>query len=339
MVEHKAIARLARTLLSVVCFASGCDAWADDFFAGKRITIVVGFGPGGGIDAYARLLAQHLGKHVPGQPSVGVVNMPGAAGLTAVMAMQNTLPPDGTTIVAFNPALVVQSILTPQKFRVNFAEANWLGSADGDLRICYMWAATGVKTWDEFKRRDPVIMADSGGGDSAIEQKILRNIFGVKIKQVLGYAGSSEKQLAVERGEVDGDCGAWTGTPTNWIRDRKINFVMRFQDETAVGLPGDVPYSGDLVTDPKQKSILDLLTAGSDIGRPYLMSKAVPTDRLAALRTAFDATMSDVAFRNDGKSRQLTIHPTSGLELQEKVQRLQSLPPTIVDEARHIMQD
>jgi tripartite-type tricarboxylate transporter receptor subunit TctC len=332
-------AGVAATVAALASIISVTASNAQDVYANKRISIVVGFGPGGGIDAYARVLAQHLGKHIPGHPAVLVVNMPGAAGLKAVMSLQNAASRDDTTIVAFNPALVVQSVLQPQRFKVNFADVHWLGSADGDLRICYMWAATGVKTWQDFQRRDPVIMANSGGGDSSIEQKIMRNLLGIKLKQVLGYGGSAEKQLAVERGEVDGDCGAWTGTPIDWIREKKINVVLKFENSRAEGLPDTVPFAGDLIASTSEQQVFRLLTAGSDIGRPYILSKATPPDRVQILRDAFDATMRDPDFLEEMHKRQLTIRPTTGGELQRKVRALYALPADVIQRAEKVMED
>jgi tripartite-type tricarboxylate transporter receptor subunit TctC len=311
----------------------------DDFYANKRISIVVGFGPGGGIDAYARTVARYLGNYIPGNPTVIVVNMPGAAGLTAVMSLDASAPKDGTTIVAFNPALVVQALLDPDKYKVNFSEMTWLGSVDEDLRLCYMWGATGVKTLDEMLKRDQVIMADSGAGSTSIEQRILRKLFGVKLKQVFGYQGSAEKQLAVERGEVEGDCGAWTGTPDAWIKGNKINVVMRFNKRAGYGMPESVPFAGDLLKDPKQKALLTFLMAGSDIGRPYILSKSVPTDRIKTLRVAFDKTVTDTNFLADAEKRRLTVVPTSGAELQEKLKALYAMPPDVIAEAREILED
>lgn len=328
-----------QTMVMLACTIGVYPASADDFYANKRISIVVGFGPGGGIDAYARTLAQNFGKHIAGHPSVIVANIPGAAGLSAIVALENSLPRDGTTIVAFNPAIVVQSLMTPEKFKVNFSELNWLGSVDEDLRICYMWGKTGVKNWEEFLRSDQVIMADSGGGGSSIEQKILRKLFGVKLKSVLGYEGSADKQLAVERGEVDGDCGAWSGTPADWIRNKKINLIIRFQKDVGEGLPVSVPFAGDLMTDPRQNSLLSLLMAGSEIGRPYVLSKAVPGDRIKLLRDAFDETMKDPEFLDEARKRGLSVGPTPGVELQEKVKGMYALPPDIIAAAREILEE
>ena len=291
-----AILLLCSSFAAMCCWSSPTVQAQENFFAGKQISIVVGFGPGGGVDSYARTVAQFVGGHIPGNPTVIVRNLPGAAGLKAVMSLATPAAQDGTTLVAFNPAIVVQSLTMPDKIKVDFSRLNWLGSADEDLRICYVWGATGIKTFQDMLARGQVIMANSGGGSSSIEQKILRNILGVKLKQVLGYGGSADKQLAVERGEVDGDCGAWTGTPEQWIRDGKINLVTQFQDHVSHGLPASVPYVGDLIRDQHQKELLGLLMAGADIGRPYVTAKSVPAERVRILRDAFDKTMTDPRF-------------------------------------------
>jgi tripartite-type tricarboxylate transporter receptor subunit TctC len=315
-------------------------AGAADFYAGKRITITVGFTTGGGYDAYARLLAKHYGKFIPGNPDVIVQNMPGASSLTSVTSLDANMPKDGTMITAFNPGLLIQSMTIPDKVQVNFGEFNWIGSIAEDLRVCYAWAASGIKTWDDMVKRPQVNMGDTGPGSSSyVNQKLIERIFGVKLNQVLGYPGSAEKRIAIERGELDGDCGAWTSTPPEWIRDNKIVTVIRFEQHVAMGLSPSVPYALDLVKDPDKKQLLGLLNSSADVGRPYIMSKDVPADRVKILRDAFDKATSDKAFLADADKQGLIVSPMKGVDVATFLKKLYGTPKPIIAAAKEITGD
>ena len=325
----------------IICgiLLNGAAAAQDNFYAGKAISLVVGSTAGGGQDNYGRLLARHLGRNIPGNPNIVVQNMPGAGSLSAVVAMDNTLPKDGTTIVTFNAGLVLSSIATPDKVRANFSDVAWLGSSGQELRICYMSAISGVKTWDELLKKDPVIMGDigAGGSGSYIYQKILQQVFGVNLKQVLGYPGTAEKRLAVERGELDGECTNWTSVPADWVRDKKINLVIRFQNQTPNGFPENVPYGGGLVKDPEKKKLLDLFNSSSEIARPFIVSKAVPTDRLKLLREAFERTMKDPQYIADAEKQRMEVSPTPGAAVETMLKELTNTPPAVIAAARELL--
>jgi tripartite-type tricarboxylate transporter receptor subunit TctC len=330
---------LAAALLAAPCVVPDV-ATAADFYAGKRISIVVGFTPGGGYDTYARLLAKHIGKFIPGKPEVIVQNMPGASSLNAVMNLEAGAPKDGTVITAFNPGLLIQSMTIPDKVKARFGEFSWLGSIAEDIRVCYMWGGTGIKTWDEVVKRPQVTMGDTGPGSSSyVNQKLIEKVFAVKLKQVLGYPGSAEKRLAIERGELDGDCGAWTSTPDDWIRDKKINTVIRFQKQVSMGLSADVPYAPDLVQDPAKKQLLELLNSSAEVGRPYILSKEVPADRLKILRDAFDKATNDPEFKADGEKQGLIISPMKGADVAEFLKKLYATPPAIIQAAKEVTGD
>ena len=338
--------RLLRPSLAVCALVAplalaGTVSAQQNFYAGKTVNIVVGFTPGGGYDAYARLLARHYGRFIPGNPNVVVQNMPGAGSLLSVRNLDGTAQKDGTVIAAFNPGLLIQSMTIPEKISVNFQEFAWLGSIGNDLRVCYTWGGKNIKSFDQMLKRDQVIMGDTGAGSSAyVNQKMLQQIFGVKMKQVLGYPGSAEKRIAIERGELDGDCGSWTSIPEDWIRDKKVDVVIRFQKEVSHGLQESVTYAGDLIKNDQNKlKLLDLLNAPSEIGRPYILSKAVPADRLQVLRTAFDATMKDAQFNSDADKQQLIIDPIQGDKVSGMLKELYATPPSVVQEAKAITGD
>src|SRR5580704_17081823 len=204
--------------LGIAAAATMAPAVAQDFYRGKTITIMVGFTAGGGFDLNARLLARHLGRHLAGNPDVIVQNMPGAASLKSVLYLDTTAPQDGTVISTFNFGQIGDSRMLPEKVKVDFRKFSWIGSISHDTTICYTWHALGLKTLAELQRHGTVHMGLTGVGTSSdINQKILREIFKVQVAQVGGYPGSADERLAIERRELDGDCGAWSSIPQEWI--------------------------------------------------------------------------------------------------------------------------
>lgn len=307
---------------------------APDFYAGKTLNIVVGFTPGGGYDQYGRLLARYIGAHIPGAPSVVVQNAPGAGSLTAVRRLDANLPKDGTAIVTFNPSLITESLTSADRVNVNFSEFGWIGSITRDFRVCYMWHATGVKDWAGVAERKEVIFgATSKGTGSYVNGAILRNVFGIKLRHVIGFPGSAEQRLAIERGELDGDCGSWSSIAEDWVRDKKINTFVSFSAVKTPDMPQDVPFIGDFAKTDEQKAILSILSAAGELGRPYLVSKDVPADRLQILRAAFNATMQDKAFLADADKQKMPVYPIGGAEAGEIVKRIYSFPPALIKAA------
>jgi tripartite-type tricarboxylate transporter receptor subunit TctC len=304
----------------------------------KNLTIVVGASPGGGYDVYARMLARHIVHHLAGQPTVIVQNMPGASSLKAVQYLDTGAAKDETVIAAFNPGLITMSLIEPEKIRFKFTGVAWIGSITRDLRACYAWAATGIRSWDGLKQvKQFNIGAPAPGTSSYINAAILKNLFGIAVHHVTGYAGSSEQRLAIERGELDGDCGAWSSVPADWISGHKVNPVIRFSALPFPGLPADVPFARDLAPDQAARELLDLLTAPDELGRPYVVSRQTPADRLAALRSAFDATMKDREFLAEAQKLDVpTVGPIAGAVAESIVAMIYAAPQPLVTRARAV---
>ena len=312
---------------------------AGGFFKGKTVRITVGFAPGGGYDTYARLAARHWGNQIPGKPEIIVVNMPGASSLKSVQYLDAGAPKDGTVVTTFNPGLITQSLTTPETVKVRFTDYTWIGTMSRDVRVCYMWnATTKARSLETMRQLDQVVFGETGTGSSAyIEQRIIGQIFGVKVKQILGYPGSAEKRLAIERGELDGDCGAWTSIPPDWLRDGKISVVLRFARDLAPGMDDKAPVAIDLVSEPKKKNLLNLLGASNDFGRPYIAPKETPADRVAALRQSFAKTIADADFVAEAAKQKLTIiAPMIGEEAEKLLADIYATPADVVAEAKSI---
>ena len=329
--------------LAAVCLALAAPAApaaaqdAASFYRGKTVRIIVGFSSGGGYDVYARVLARHLARHIPGNPSVIVQNMPGAASLKSVQFLTAGAPADGTLLTTFNPGLITQSLTVPEKIGLSFLNYAWIGNVSEDFRVCYTWNGTGIRTWQDLLARPKVNFGNTGAGTSAyIDNRILSELFGVRMNMVMGYPGSADKRIAIERGELDGDCGSWTSMPEEWLRDSKITVHIRFSRTLVPGMPASAAAARDLLSDPKKQQIFALLTAAAVIGRPYIAPKAVPPDRVAALRTAFDATVKDPEFLADSERQRLLVTPMTGGEVESLIAELYRTPPDVVAAAREI---
>jgi tripartite-type tricarboxylate transporter receptor subunit TctC len=281
-----------------------------------------------------------LGRHIPGNPTVVVQNMPGAASLKSVQYLTTGAPADGTLITTFNPGLITQSLTVPDKIGVNFLDYAWIGNVSEDFRVCYTWDGTGIRTWQDLLARPKLNFGNTGVGTSAyIDNRILSELFGVKVNMVKGYPGSADKRIAIERGELDGDCGSWTSMPEEWLRDSKITIHVRFSRTLVPGMPASAAAARDLLTDPRKQQIFSLLTASAVIGRPYIAPKAVPADRLAALRSAFDSVMTDAEFLADSEKQRLLVTPMTGAQVETFIQELYRTPADIVAAAKEISGD
>ncbi|HWG04741.1 MAG TPA: hypothetical protein VG271_06990, partial [Beijerinckiaceae bacterium] len=291
----------------------------------------------------SRALARHLGDHIPGHPAVIVQNMPGAGSVIAIRYIESTAPKDGTAIGVFLPGIITQSVVTPEKIDVDFRDFSWLGIVSSDFsRVCYGYGPNGIRTWDDLMKRtpsNPFIMGTTGtGASNYINGASLRDIFHANLKIILGFPGSAELRVAAERGELDGDCGGFSSIPSEWIKDDKAHLFVRFAEKLAPGIPDSAVYVGSLAKTDEQKKLLSVLYAADKLGRPFIMSKDVPADRLAIIRQGFDDTMKDDGFLKDMQTVQETVFPLTGQEAEKIYAEMKQAPQSILAEARKIYQ-
>jgi tripartite-type tricarboxylate transporter receptor subunit TctC len=333
--NHRRALALALVPASLIAAAPGQAQ--DDFYKGKTVNIVVGFTAGGGYDVNARAVARHLGKHIPGNPNVIVQNMPGAGSLQSVRYLDATAPKDGTVMTVFNPGLITQSIVEPERVSVDFRKLAWVGIVTADYRVCYGFGPNGVKTWDEMmKRKEFILGSTAKGSGNYINGATLRLVFGAPVRQILGFPGSAEQRIAIERGELDGDCGSYSSLPADWIRDRKAHSFVRFTEKTPPEIPASAVFINSFAKTDEQRQILTVLNAADELGRPFVMSRQVPADRLAILRKAFNDTMKDPAFLVDMEKQQLPVNPATGEESEATVAKLANVSPAVAAKARAI---
>jgi hypothetical protein len=318
----------------------GAPARADDFYQGKTLSLIVGYSPGGGYDINARLLARHIGRHIPGTPAVVVVNMPGAGSLRSLEHLERHAPTDGTVVSLFDYTQITNSLLTPDKVPIDFRKFKWIGSVAQDLAVCYAWHTLNAKTMADLQRLPKIHMGRTNPGTSSdTQQRILRKLFKVNVLSVAGYAGSAEAFIAVERGELEGGCMTWSSLPPAWISGNKIDPIMRVTSGTAPDLRAGVPSAFDLLTDDRDRKILRVLSAAGEVGKPLVVNDRVPAERVQILRDAFAATMKDPAFVADAEKMRQAVSPTIGDAAVKIIDEIYSSPTDIIEAARAIAGD
>jgi tripartite-type tricarboxylate transporter receptor subunit TctC len=332
--------RLVPILLAPVMVAVlASAASADDFYKGRTFSIVVGFSAGGGYDFYARNLARYIGRHIPGNPTVVVQNQPGAGSLTAVRSLDANAPKDGTVMVIFNPGLVTQSIVDPERVNIDFRNVAWIGAVTPDFRVCYGFGPNGVKSWDDMmKRKEFILGSTARGSGNYINGATLRIVFNAPVRQILGFPGSAEQRIAIERGELDGDCGSFSSIPTEWVTSGKAHPFVRFIERRPPEIPESAPFIGTFTKNQEQRQVLDVVNAGDDIGRPFIMSRQVPAEQLSIIRKAFMETMADPAFLADMEKQMLPVNPLSNQQTEAIVANLAKASPAAIAKARAIYQ-
>ena len=322
-------------LLPSIVFAQNMK----DFLVGKPLTLIVGLSPGGGYDTFGRAVAQFIGRHIPGNPNVIVQNMPGAGSLTSVLYLDSTAPKDGSVITTFNPGIIMDSITDPSRAKKKFNDLGWVGSATDSFRMCYFWHKSGISKYADLKREKVINVGGGGGIGTAAynDVGILKNIMQLNVKAIVGYPGRAEVHLAMERGELDGECGTVEGIPEDWIRNKHVNVVAKTTPGPGTGIPDGTPWLGDFLERSEDIEVLQTLTLTNKIGRPYVVSKQVPLDRLSILREAFDATMRDQDFRNAAERERLNINPLPGIEAAKLIDKIYNVPSHIAVRAREII--
>jgi tripartite-type tricarboxylate transporter receptor subunit TctC len=327
---------------ALIALASAVPAHAqsvEEFYRNRAVTILVGFTAGGGYDLYARLLGRHIGRHVPGNPTIVVQNMPGAGSLKATQFVYSVAPKDGTVLATVSRGMVTEPLLNDAKF--DATKLSWLGSITSETSVCATWHTSPVKTWPDMFARDFTLGGSATGADPDTFALILRNLLGARVKLVTGYPGGNDINLAMERGEVDGRCGwSWTSIKsqkTDWLRDRKISLLAQFGMEKNADLP-DVPLVLERAANDEQRQVLRLLIAGQFVGRPFFAPPELPSDRKAALRQAFDATMRDPEFMAEAGRLDMEISPIAAAVVDEFLADLYRTPKEIVRKATSAIQ-
>jgi len=314
-------------------------AYADtvaDFYHGKAISIYVGFPPSGGYDIYARVLARHFGRHIPGNPTILVKNMEGGSGVRAASYMTNATPQDGTALGLFLDITSVGKLLGgPGDFDPN--KMVWIGRMVSTDSVAMVWHTAPAQTVEEAKRTPIVMAVTQAGTSTSMISSALNDLVGTKFKIVRGYQGSPPMALAMERGEVDAIGGiSWEAvrlTKRDWLDQHKARVLYGFGAHRLKEVP-DAPALIDLAVDDKSRRILGLFASAPEVGRAFVAEPGIPADRAAALRAAFMTTMKDPDFIADMKKTNLELEPLSGEEVQKIIADTMATPHDLVEQAK-----
>lgn len=327
---------LAAALLG---YAGSSGARADeveDFYKGKVVTVVIAFSAGGGYDLYARLLARHMGKYIPGNPTLVPQNMPGAGTLKATKFLYSVAPKDGTYIGIFSRSMPLAPVLGLPDATFDATKFTWLGSITKDTITCVSWHNSKIQTWDNATTADYRIGGEGKGSDPDLYAMLIKNVLGAKAKLVTGYPGTADIVLAMERGELDGLCGISYSTIKSrhaaWLANKELNILVQAAIEKDAGLP-DTPMMLDLAKTPEQKSILELVLAPQTMARPFVAPPGVPQARARALQDAFNKTMKDPDFLAEAQKLQLDVDPIQGQKIEEILVALYKTPKDIAQKA------
>jgi tripartite-type tricarboxylate transporter receptor subunit TctC len=301
--------------------------------AGKNVTMIIGFGPGGGYDAWGRLVARHIGKHLPGNPNVVPQNMPGGGSFNAANHIYTVAPKDGTVLGIIARDAALGPLTGAAGARFDPLKITWLGSPTLETNVCISMARAKVKTFKDLQENELIIGNTGVGTGTYSYPKALNSIFGTKFKLISGFPSSTDVLLAMERNEVDGICESLDsviGKRPDWIATKKVNVLFYGGVKPTIDLHG-APFIVDQARNAEEKQALEFLYAGQGIGRPFVAPPDLPADRLKMLRDAFNATMKDKDFVADATKQKLDVEPEDGEHLEALIRKVYATPKAVVE--------
>jgi tripartite-type tricarboxylate transporter receptor subunit TctC len=312
-----------------------------EFYKGKTVELLVGYSAGGAYDVYARLIARHIGKHIPGNPAVVVKNVEGAGSLRLTNSLYNALPKDGTVFGAIGRGTAFDPLFGSTAAQFEATKFGWIGSANNEVSVCAAWHTSGITRLEDTYTKELVVGGDGPSNDTDQFPRLTNGVLGTKMRLVSGYPGGNEISLAMERGEVQGRCGwSWSSikaTRMDWYEQKKIHILVQLALEKHADLP-DIPLIMDLAKSPEQKQIFSLIFSRQVLGRPYLAPPGLPPDRLAALRKAFMDTMSDPELLAEAEKAKLEITPVAGAKIQQVVADAYKVDLALAKKAAQLLQ-
>ena len=326
---------------SIAAALVATPATAQDYYAGRSIEFIVGGDSGGGYDIYARAVARNLGRHIPGNPTIVVKNMPGAGSTRAGIYISTVAPKDGGSVGALMPGAIVGPLLEDKPMtQFDPTKVIYIGTADTGVRICATYQNSKINTFAAAQKAKTILGASSAGGATRDYAFLLNHTAGTQFSVVAGYKGTVDITLAMERGEVDGLCGwDWSSVKSQkseWVRDKKLNLLVQVglepqQELTDLGVPPLWPF----IKDETNRKVAELVVSQQVFQRSYIVPPGTPAEQVKILRTAFDATMKDPQFLADATKMKISITPLSGQQVQDLVAKMYSAPRDLVERARN----
>ncbi|MGE5537265.1 MAG: Bug family tripartite tricarboxylate transporter substrate binding protein [Gemmatimonas sp.] len=314
-------------LLPVPSSANGVE----DFFRGKTVTYYISTVPGGGYDLYGRFVAQYIGKHIPGNPTLVPKNMPGAGGLTMTNWLYNVAPRDGTAIAGPPQALAIEQVLGSKGIQYDAGKFTYIGRAAPVVEVMYTWHTSKTKTFKDAQTRETIMGGTGPTSPTITYLKQLNVLAGTKFKAISGFGGTTEVNLAMERGEVEGSIKSWASMKVDnpdWLKEHKVNIILQFALDKPDDLP-DVPLMMEIGSTEADSQALKFFAYGNAMGRATFAPPALPADRTAALRAAFMAMTRDPEFLAEAEKRRIDIGPLDGEGLQKIVAETLSVTPDV----------
>jgi tripartite-type tricarboxylate transporter receptor subunit TctC len=313
---------------------------AEQAFRGKTVNVYIGFSPGGGYDFYGRLVARHIGKHIPGKPNVVAQNMPGAGSFKAANYLYAVAPKDGTALGIVTQTIALEEALGTKGVLYKAANFNWIGRATAIVEVTLTWETSKAKTIEDAKHNVIPVAGTGSGSPSEGYPKLLNGVAGTQFKVITGYTGSTAGMLAMERGEVDGALTSWNTlrlTKQDWLKNKKINLLVQYTLEREPDL-ANVPAIVELGKSPLDKKVLAFYASGAAVGRSFAAPPGVPADRVKVLRTAFDEMLKDPEFLAEIEKTKAEFRPLSGEKLQTLIADTANVPKDVLEKTKANLQ-
>jgi tripartite-type tricarboxylate transporter receptor subunit TctC len=339
-VLHRLASPIAASAVAVILSLAATPAAAGDavaeFYSGRSIALLIGYGPGGGYDSYARVLARHLGKHIPGHPSIVPQNMPGAGGLAVASYLYNVAHADGLTLGIFGPFTALEPLFGNRSARFDPVRLTWIGKMDVDAGACGAWRSAGIERVSDLQRKE-VVFGSSGRASTTTQQVLaLKNLLGAKVRIVQGYKGSADITLAMRRGEVSAMCGIAASNVLvqlqDDIRSGDMRIFVQFGRKNAPEF-GTAENIYELLSSSEDRQVAEVIFRPNELGKPVASSPGLPADRAAALRDAFARTMTDAGFVDEMARMSLPVNPATGEEVAQVFAALYATPRPLIERA------
>ena len=326
-------------LVAALLAPAAVSAQPAEPYAGRSVSVIIGFGPGGGYDLWGRTVARHIGRHLPGKPNVIPQNMPGAGSYVAASHIYNAAAKDGTVLAIIARDVALGPLTGAPGARFDATRMSWIGTPTKEHNVCIAYHTAAVKSAQDLRDKQ-LILGDTGPGTGTRSYpRVLNDLLGFKFKLVGGFQSSADVFLAMERGEVDGICESLDSVNNrrpDWISGKKVNVLLQGGVGPHPDLKG-VPFVLELARNPEERQVLEFLYAGQGIGRPFVAPPDMPAERLKMLRDAFNATMKDAEFVADARRSKLELEPEDGEHLAALIRKIYATPRPIIDRVGNLI--
>jgi tripartite-type tricarboxylate transporter receptor subunit TctC len=324
-------------LAALALLAAAPAAAQDEPFRGKTVNLYIGFSAGGAYDLYARTVARHIGRYLPGHPTVVPQNMAGAGSLRLANYVYSVAPKDGTAFATMGRGAAFGPLFGQPGGSFDAQKFTWLGSANDEVSVCASWHTSGIRSVEDLFSKELIIGATGPTDETATVPKAINGVLGTRMRVITGYPGAAEMNIAMERGETTGRCGlSWSSAKANlqhWLTDKKLNLLLQVSYAKHPDLP-DVPLVMDLAKTDEQRQLLRIFAARQVMGRPFFAPPDMPKERAAMLRNAFTAVLKDPEFLAEAERAKLEIVPVSGERVSEIVREIYGLPSAVIEKAK-----